>query len=256
MDHMDLPPGSGKAEPSAIASIDPATSTHAIAAATPLTVAEYTGLQAAYAHFNAELFDDELLDVLIVLVRRPHSLGYFSADRFAVRDGAEAKHHELSLNPDGFFGRSDAEILSTLVHEQCHVLQAARGTAPKRAYHNRDFADQMERRGLCTSNTGMPGGKRTGAKMSHFIIPGAAFERSYDRLRATGWRLNIQSAPYAGPLGGKKNKVKFSCPRCRNQSVWGRPGSAILCKPCSFEAGQAIDMVAEGAASDLSQATE
>jgi hypothetical protein len=80
-------------------------------AAMPPPVAEYSGLQAAYEHFNAELFNGELPDVMIVLTRRAHSFGHFSADRFAAREGG-AQHHELSLNPDGFFGRGDKEVLS------------------------------------------------------------------------------------------------------------------------------------------------
>jgi predicted SprT family Zn-dependent metalloprotease len=45
--------------------------------------------------------------------------------------------HELALNPDGFISKDDREICSTLVHEQHHVWQEAKGTAPKRGYHDR-----------------------------------------------------------------------------------------------------------------------
>ena len=79
----------------------------------PPTVAEYSGLQAAYEHFNAELFNGELPDVMIVLTRRAHSYGHFVADRFVAREGDDQRH-ELSLNPDMFFGRFDKEILVDL----------------------------------------------------------------------------------------------------------------------------------------------
>ena len=65
--------------------------------ALPLAVAEYSGLQAAYDHFNAELFDNELPNVMLVETRRAHSYGHFSENRFATREG-DARHHELSLN--------------------------------------------------------------------------------------------------------------------------------------------------------------
>ena len=117
-----------------------------------MTVAEYVGLQAAYDHFNAELFNGELPNVMIVLTRRAHSAGHFHADRFATRaDGTKA--HELSLNPDVFVDNSDKEILSTEVHEMVHVLQKVNGTASG-AYHNQDFATRMKTRGLYPSNTG------------------------------------------------------------------------------------------------------
>src|SRR5215831_15257170 len=66
-----------------------------------ITPVEYTGLQKAYDHFNAELFGKTLPDVFITYQRKAHSRGYFSADRFAGRVGKFGKH-ELALNPDAF----------------------------------------------------------------------------------------------------------------------------------------------------------
>ena len=153
-------------------------------------------------------------------------------------------------------------------------------------YHNKDFAAQMKReaqRGLHPSNTGAPGGKETGAQMSHFIIPGGAFEQSYDRLEAKGWKLNLQSAVSAGPRGGRKNKTKFTCPFC-GANAWGKESLFPVCGACLVEnhpeladiaettrmtsdelaaaaaepvgSGKMVDMVAEGAAYDLPEATE
>jgi hypothetical protein len=87
-----------------------------------ITPAEYGGLQAAFDHFNAKLFEGTLLDVMIVLQRQSHSRGHFGVNRFAWRGDGSGKH-ELSLNPDHFVGRTDEEICSTLVHEQAHVWQ-------------------------------------------------------------------------------------------------------------------------------------
>jgi hypothetical protein len=39
------------------------------------TVAEYSGLQAAFEHLNKELFNGELPNVMIVETRRAHSYG-------------------------------------------------------------------------------------------------------------------------------------------------------------------------------------
>jgi hypothetical protein len=59
--------------------------------------------------------------VLVTLQRRGGSKGYFAPERF---DGrlVSGGVHELALNPDAFVDRSDVEILSTLVHEQVHVV--------------------------------------------------------------------------------------------------------------------------------------
>jgi predicted SprT family Zn-dependent metalloprotease len=47
--------------------------------------------------------------------------------------------HELALNPDEFIGRTDEMILSTLVHEMCHVWQQTYGKSPRRGYHDRQW---------------------------------------------------------------------------------------------------------------------
>ena len=96
------------------------------AAITPI---EYGGLQAAYEHFNAELFDGTLPNVLITYQRRAHTYGYFHAGRFVGRDG-QVHHGELALNPDGFIGRSDRDILATLVHEKVHICLEDEGDRP------------------------------------------------------------------------------------------------------------------------------
>src|SRR5262245_65927631 len=89
-----------------------------------ITPVEYGGLQKAYDHFNAELFDGALPDVFITYQRKAHSAGYFSADRFSGRI-AEFGKHELALNPDGFIGQTDEQIVQTLVHEMVHAWQHA-----------------------------------------------------------------------------------------------------------------------------------
>jgi hypothetical protein len=125
-----------------------------------------------------------------------------------------------------------------------HVLHAIRNTAPKRNYHNKDFAAQMKDRGLYPSNTGTIGGKETGAQMSHYIIPGGAFECSYERLHAKGWRLNLQSAIVAGRNGGRKNKTAFTCRQC-GVTAWGKPNLFTVCGACLVEGHPELADLAE-----------
>lgn len=44
-----------------------------------------------------------------------------------------ARTHEIALNPDHFAGRSDEDILSTLVHEMVYAWQRAFGKPSRRA---------------------------------------------------------------------------------------------------------------------------
>jgi predicted SprT family Zn-dependent metalloprotease len=161
-----------------------------------ITPIEYSGLQEAYDHFNAELFDGRLVDVFITYQRHAHSKGYFAADRFSGRQIAFAKH-ELALNPDAFVDRSDEQIAPTLVHEMAHCWQKQHGTPGSRGYHNREWAAKMKSLGLQPSNTGVPGGKETGQSMSHYIIPDGPFAMTFRKLermetesaiRASAWR--------------------------------------------------------------------
>jgi predicted SprT family Zn-dependent metalloprotease len=204
---------------------------------TAITPVEYSGLQAAYEYFNEALFDGALPDVFITYQRRANSLGYFSADRFNGRLDKTGRH-ELALNPDGFIGHTDKQITSTLVHEQAHVWQHANGTAPKRGYHDRQWAVKMKEIGLQPSSTGMPGGRETGQRMSHYLIPGGAFEQVYDKLAASGWKLNLESAHRPGQQKGPSSKTKFTCSEC-GQNVWGKPDTSVDCHECKVRMREA-----------------
>jgi hypothetical protein len=60
-----------------------------------------------------------------------------------------------------------------------HLEQHHFGKASRNGYHNKQWAAWMERIGLMPSNTGEPGGKRTGQRMSHYILPDGAFARAF-----------------------------------------------------------------------------
>jgi predicted SprT family Zn-dependent metalloprotease len=199
-----------------------------------ITPVEYTGLQEAFDHFDRELFDKSLPDVFITYQRKAHSQGYFSANRFSGRGGGELRRHELALNPDAFIGETNKQICQTLVHEMHHVWQHTNGKPAARGYHNKEWAAKMKANGLQPSSTGMVGGKETGQHMLDYVIPGGPFEQSYERLAATGWKLNLESAHRPGPKGAGPNtgKSKFSCEADCGQNAWGKPSLDTVCVPC------------------------
>ena len=132
-----------------------------------LTAREYATIQEAYDYFNQALFDGTLPQVLITLQRHGRAFGYFSSERFQSRDGVRPRIHEVALNPEGFRGRSDERILSTLAHEMVHVWQKEYGKAGRGRYHNRQFAAKMHGIGLMPSATGKPAGRT----VHHFLLP-------------------------------------------------------------------------------------
>jgi len=212
----------------------------------PITLVESSALQEAFDYLNHVLFGSMLPNVEIGYSRRARSGGHFAPDRFTYRADGK-REHELSLNPDGFTGRTDEWIASILLHEMCHLWQHHFGKAKKRknyAYHDKEWSLEMESLGLMPSNDGQIGGRRTGQKMSHYIIPGGAFQNAFAALAAQGWRLNLQSTIYAGADKKLPSKLKFTCPEC-SQNAWGKPELAIRCDPCDVRMTAPVDTASD-----------
>jgi hypothetical protein len=200
----------------------------------------------AFDHFNCVLFKGYLPPVLITLNHRSiNVLGYYHDQRFSLRT-IEPVHaprvSEISLNPKSMEGRSDTEVLSTLVHEMVHLWQFASATPSRGGYHNREWADKMESIGLAPSNTGLPGGKRTGQQMTHYIMPDGPFEKACRALLERGWKLDwhvpsghAQSLEPGVPIKPAANisKAKFTCLQC-TQNAWAKAGAKLVCGICNI----------------------
>jgi ribosomal protein S27AE len=86
--------------------------------------------------------------------------------------------------------------------------------------------------GLMPSDTGAPGGKRTGQRVSHYVIPDGAFAHAFAARKF--------AVPYydrAGESGvtRKKRKVAYTCPSC-DDKVWGKPDVQPHCGKCGLVA--------------------
>lgn len=209
--------------------------------------AQHVILEQAYDYFNTELFDGALPACMITLNRRPNSRGYYSQERFIKRAGQDATD-EIALNPETFDDRTDAEILSTLAHEMCHLWQAHHGKMSRQAYHDRQWAEKMLSVGLRPTDDGTPTGKQTGQSVTHLIVVGGRFDLACRRLLDSGWRLDWQSRPLVQPVAGsggnvrsksssnpkKSSKAKFSCPTC-GCNAWGKSGLNLICGDCHEE---------------------
>jgi predicted SprT family Zn-dependent metalloprotease len=201
---------------------------------------EHSRLQNAYDFYNAFLFGGELPQCLITLNRKRGARGYFWQSIYTARRG-NGTTDEIAMNPE-HFGRTDAEILSTLVHEMCHLWHAHFGKPSRNGYHNKAWGDRMELLGLMPSNTGQPGGKKTGQQMTHYVIAGGDFERATRELLAEGFQLYWKTGDggkggtVAGTLGAPaasdKNKVKYSCATC-GQNAWAKPNARLICGDCT-----------------------
>lgn len=197
-----------------------------------ITTKQYSDLDDAYSYFNKKLFDGKLPECLITFQRQSKTLGYYHFEKFKSRDG-KIKVSELALNPDGFEDRTDIDILSTIVHEQVHVLQHLIGDPPRRGYHDRGFAELMYNIGLQASATGEPGGKATGQRMSHFIIDGGKFEIVAGAFLLSGSKFQWNSiVPEKESKERKKTRYKFTCPDCLEESAWAKKTAKLACGVC------------------------
>ena len=129
----------------------------------------YNEFVVSYNFFNDRLFATTLPACLITLQRKARTRGYYSNKRFTTRDERDITD-EIALNPACFRDRTDEEILSTLVHEMVHLWQYHFGTPSRGGYHNRECGDMMQSLGLMPSHNGELGGRRTGQRITHYII--------------------------------------------------------------------------------------
>lgn len=140
----------------------------------PPTEEFYGLLSRAFDHFNESLFANSLPHCLLTVQRETNTMGYFSPERWANREGEKA--HEIAINPGYFASHTLVEVMQTLVHEQCHLWQQVFGNRKSRhGYHNREWAAKMESIGLMPSQTGEPGGKKTGQQMSDYPVSSGLF---------------------------------------------------------------------------------
>jgi predicted SprT family Zn-dependent metalloprotease len=193
----------------------------------------YTELQSAYDFFNARLFDGQLPPCLMTFQRKNRTYGYFSGERWNSLTGTLTD--EIAMNPVHFATRSAEDVLSTLVHEMAHLWQHHFGTPSRSAYHNREWAAQMDALGLCPSDTGQPGGKRTGQSMSHYVVAGGPFAQACAALLAEGFAISWRDRARAhapGKTPGKAGgRTKYTCPGC-GLNAWAKPEVVLLCGAC------------------------
>lgn len=157
----------------------------------------YDELQAAFDHYNLALFEGALPPCLITMQREKRTYGYFSSKRFVHSRSAEKTVDEIALNPAYFAISPLLEILQTLVHEMVHLWQHRFGDPGRRAYHNAQWAEKMQSIGLMPTNTGKPGGRTTGEKMSDYPIEGGPFLAATDALLGRGFQISwLDRHPY------------------------------------------------------------
>ncbi len=218
------------------------------------TEEQFQSLNKAYQYFNQKLFEGILLGCILNFSRKRNTHGFLAPQRWRRVEEEEYSTHEISLTPLTLY-RPPIEVFSTLVHEQVHLWQWEFGSPSRNGYHNKEWADKMEEVGLMPSHTGEVGGKRTGQRMTHYIIEGGQYQQAFNdmpeeyTLPFTSLEGDLFRSLINGkiPTNGKddpktqrlkklrtlsRNKTKYSCPSCR-VNVWGKPNLNLRCEDCN-----------------------
>ena len=133
----------------------------------------YSFFQYIYEFYNKNLYDEELPNCMFVIVRKKATFGHFIPERW--ENDQKIKSDEIAINPLMFGQYPLIEILQTIVHEMCHLWQYHFGERTRKSYHDKQWGNKMESMGLMPSNTGKPGGKKTGQQMMDYIIEDGKF---------------------------------------------------------------------------------
>lgn len=218
---------------------------------------EHQKLNQAYDFFNKKLFGGELPVCMITMQRKNQVAGYFWAKQFRSRDEDSPQFtDEIAMNPEVFAFQGDKEILSTLVHEMCHLWQQHFGKPSRAGYHNKEWARKMNQVGLKPISYDRPGSE-TGQKVGDEVIKDGVFDKAYAELVTTQdfkimWQAQGKGRYITG--GGststsdvtslldaltqtetlqeqkRKSKTKYTC-SC-DINIWGKPGLSVICGQC------------------------
>lgn len=199
-----------------------------------VTTAQAGTLAYAFRFFNHRLFGGCLPDAMVILHRKNGARGYHQSDAYRARseDAAQPFVNEIALNPDAFAGRTDRQILSTLVHEMCHLWQAVWGQHYRAGAHNKEWVRKMEAIGLIPSATGEPGGRQTGRRVTHYIKMGGPFDRACDELLLY---VHFQYESLPPPPKAQREtvkRVKLACPLHPDVEVRAAAGTRVCCAEC------------------------
>ena len=202
-------------------------------------------LQLAYSYFNEALFKGELPNCMLTIDYSGRTiLGYYKPLSFVSKDGVLVD--QISMNPKFLISEKLSDVLSTLAHEMGHLYIFNIGDKKTvNGYHCKKWVAIMEEIGLIPSNTGKPGGKKTGYQMNHYILAGGPFDNACEVLFEKGFKISwgmataqmVNDFLYGDPSGKlvpsepkdkSKGKVKFVCPVC-SKPAWAAESRKLIC---------------------------
>lgn len=220
------------------------------------TESQFSAYQSMFDYFNQKLWAGRLPQVILNLSRMSKAHGFFAPSRWSgsaastnslldVLEGRQTElMHEISLNPDTL-SREPLAVISTLVHEMCHLERQITGKAPRGGYHDKQWAEMMLAVGLTPVSYDKPG-TMLGQKVSHEIEAGGAFERAFNAM-PTDFLLPFSHVAIVDKVKKKKkaaSKTKYTCSGCES-NIWGKPSLVVMCGDCSDDDDEPLRYIEE-----------
>lgn len=189
-------------------------------------------LQGCFDFLNEYLFEGRLPQCMLTIdIACRSAYGYFRPDCFTRKDGMVID--QISMNPKHLISMPMPDVVGIVAHEMAHLwMHRCSGKKVTGGYHCRTWGRKMEQIGLMPSNTGEPGGRKTGYQMMHYPIPGGRFLGAIAILKRQSftitWGTQLQPQERREKNAAGKGKEKLQCPQC-GQACWGSPKLDVIC---------------------------
>lgn len=187
-------------------------------------------LQQAFDIFNHHLFQFQLPDAMLKLERLKNANGIYRPARYSDKKGSTIAC--IALNSTNANERELHLLLSTLVHEMCHMhTHLITNLGKATGGHGVEWRRLMTNLGLPPLKIGS-----TWRQSTHTIDPDGLFIQVYkdhqQQLESLPWKELANDATRGRATG--LDKVKFTCPSCGSRA-WARASAELLCGDCSTE---------------------
>lgn len=198
-------------------------------------------LEKLYRMINADLFNGELQPVTITVQSTPRAFGHIVlGDAWSIKGEGSM---ELNLGA-GTLDRPIEEVVATLVHECCHLLNFQNNIGDcsnHGVYHNKFFKASAEAHGLIVTRSEKYGWSHTAPGDDLLIwclendIPDIMMNRNeYHGIRIAGGEKSANGGAHPTRTTKPSSTRKLICPCC-GQSVRATKAVNILCGDCMIK---------------------
>ena len=175
------------------------------------------------------LFDVELPDCMITLGTDHEESNFFKPKAWIDKSNKLSLISNIILNPV-IIGHKSIDWHIAIVLGMVHLKQYLYGNPGRRGYHNLEYAKMAEKAGIIMSDTGMPGGMKTGEKLLQYVPADSPLEKAYKNhpdkyIRYVSFYLGEAKS------SSNKSQKKYTCPCGIN--MWGKRRLRVTCDECN-----------------------